>query len=144
MWEKMLETESIEVRNQKMVIAFWEAFTEGNGKATGKYLADDVTWEAMGTVGGDPMSTVRNKEEIVALAVKMKKTMAQGLTLSPVEWTCQDKRVAVEMEGTGVVAANGKGYHNRYHFVIEIEEHKITKIKEYMDTLHAKRVFVDK
>ncbi len=145
MWEKMLENENMEDRNKKMVTAFWEAFSKGDGKTTGKYLADTATWEAMGTVGGDPMSVVRNKEEIMNLAIQMKTDMApKGLTLTPIGWTCQDSRVAVEMEGTGVLAVDGKSYDNRYHFLIEIVDHKIASIKEYMDTLHAKRVFIDK
>lgn len=130
--------------NKKIVTDFFDAFAKGDRETASDLLDEAVVWQAMGTVGGDPMSIMRNKKEIGDLLVKMKQDIQDGLTLTPLAWTCENDRVALEMEGKGVVMATGKSYDNFYHFLIELEGGKIVKIKEYMDTLHAKCVFVDK
>ncbi len=131
-------------QNKKTVTDFFNAFSKGD-KATALALLDEaVTWQAMGTVGGDPMSVTRNKQEIGALLMQMHQDIKNGLQLTPLAWTCEGDRVALEMEGKGVVIATGKSYDNFYHFLIVLKSNKITTIKEYMDTLHTKRVFIDK
>ena len=54
--------------------------------------------------------------------------------------TAQDNRVAVEAESRGTLKS-GKVYNNRYHFLFEIENGRIAKMKEYCDTHHAADVF---
>jgi len=46
----------------------------------------------------------------------------------------------VESERTHV---NGKTYANKYHFLITIEDGRMTQVKEYMDTLHLAQLLTD-
>ena len=52
----------------------------------------------------------------------------------------EGNKVAAEAVFDGVVQS-GKVYLNYYHWLIEFREGKIARLKEYMDTLHAKDVF---
>ena len=131
-------------KNKKIVTEFFEYFCKGNSDAALNLLDENMTWQAMGTMGGDPMSITKNKEEIGKLITKMNNTIKDGIQITPTGWTCEGDRVAVEAEGKGVVMATGKNYDNFYHFLFVINDGKITQVKEYMDTLHAKSVFIDK
>lgn len=50
--------------------------------------------------------------------------------------------VAVEMKSFGELA-NGKVYNNCYHFLITLLDGQIVALREYLDTYHAKLVFID-
>ena len=49
-------------------------------------------------------------------------------------------KVAVEANMTAVTAM-GTNYDNHYHFLFTIADGKILRMKEYMDTYHAKITF---
>lgn len=51
-------------------------------------------------------------------------------------------RVAVEMESFGK-KSDETIYNNMYHFLVTLSGGKITALKEYMDTYHVKKVFID-
>lgn len=55
--------------------------------------------------------------------------------------TAQDNRVAIEAESMCLFKPNGKTYNNRYHFLFEIENGRITALRDYCDTAHAAEVF---
>ena len=131
-------------KNREIVNDFFNYFSSGDSVSVLKLLDEDVVWQAMGTMGGDPMSVKRNKQEIADLVHKMHTTIKNGIKLTPLAFTCEGERVAVEVQGKGVVIASGKSYDNFYHFLFVIKDDRIVEIKEYMDTLHAKCVFIDK
>ncbi len=133
-----------EEHNKKIVTDFFDAFSKGKKETALDVLDESVIWQAMGTMGGDPMSILRNKAQIGELITKMHQDIKDGLKFTMMGWTCEGDRVAVEVEGMGVVKATGKTYDNFYHYLIEFKGNKIVQIKEYMDTLHAKSVFIDK
>lgn len=68
--------------------------------------------------------------------------MPDGLQLTPTGWTVEGDRVALEMESLGT-KVNGTVYNNLYHFLLILRTGKIAVIREYMDTLHVKEVFLD-
>ena len=37
---------------------------------------------------------------------------------------------------------NGRVYDNRYHFLFEVRDGQIKRIREYLDTEHARAVFL--
>src|SRR5205807_10262051 len=51
---------------------------------------------------------------------------------------CDGDTVIVELTNRGKVS-NGKNYENEYCFVFELENDKIRRIREYVDTQKAKR-----
>lgn len=54
--------------------------------------------------------------------------------------TAEGDRVAAEVESYAPTA-DGKVYNNHYHMLFEIRDGKITVVKEYADTAHARDVF---
>ena len=92
--------------------------------------------------GGLPMSGEMDKEGIGNLIQAVKAAIPDGLRLTPTGWTVEGDRVALEMESYGV-RASGTVYNNLYHFLVTLSDDKITALREYMDTLHAKSVFID-
>ena len=58
----------------------------------------------------------------------------------PGSLTAEADRVAAEVESYAPLV-NGKVYNNHYHMLFEIRDGKITVVKEYADTAHAREVF---
>ncbi len=56
--------------------------------------------------------------------------------IRPLQVTAEENRVAVTAESKGK-HSNGKEYNNHYHFLFTIENGKVIKVKEYLDTEHA-------
>ncbi len=127
---------------KKIVEEFFLCFETADAHGASRLLHDNVHWHAMGGEGGLPMSGTMDKEAIGELILYVKEQMPDGLALTPTGWTVQDNRVAVEVHSYGV-KKNGLIYDNHYHFLFLVNSGKIREIREYMDTLHAKRVFVD-
>ncbi len=125
-----------------LVQSFFEYFSAGNAIQALELLDDTAVWQAMGQEGGLPMSGKMDKEAIGKTILWVRETLPQGLKFTYLAWTVEGERVAVEMEAHGV-KANGIEYKNCYHFLILIPNHKITVLREYMDTLQVKRVFID-
>ena len=130
-------------KNKQVVSEFFQNFSAANIDAALNLLDDNATWRVMGTKGELPISGVMNKEGIGSLIKMVKEAMPEGLKLTANGWTIQDNRVAVEIESYGKIEASQKVYNNFYHFLIELKEEKIISVKEYMDTLHVKEIFID-
>ena len=128
--------------NKKMVKEFFEKFYLADVEGALSYLDDAVIWKAMGLKGELPVSGTMDKNGIADLIKMVKGIIPEGLQLKPIAWTAEGNRVAAEYESYGVLT-NGRVYNNPYHFLFEFSEGKITKIREYMDTLHVKEVFLD-
>ncbi|MEM9462759.1 MAG: nuclear transport factor 2 family protein [Myxococcota bacterium] len=128
--------------NKQTVRGFFERFAAADAPGALGLLDDAVVWRAMGTEGGLPMSGEMDKQGIGDLIGTVKEAFVEGMRLTPTGWTAEGDRVAVEIESNGT-KANGTVYNNRYHFLVTLRDGKITALREYMDTYHAKRVFID-
>lgn len=128
--------------NKRTVDDFFQRFSDGDVAGALSLLDGAVTWRAMGRDGGLPMSGEMDKEAIGALITTVRGAFPAGMKLTPTGWTAEGERVAVEMESYGEMA-NGKVYNNFYHFLATVSDGRIRSLREYMDTLHAKAVFVD-
>ncbi|WP_283636578.1 nuclear transport factor 2 family protein [Aquaticitalea lipolytica] len=129
-------------QNKQTILSFFEQFSKANVTEALTYLDDDIVWQAMGIKGELPMSGTMDKKAIGELITTVKAMMPEGLELKPIGWTVEDDRVAAEFISYGKLS-NGKVYNNPYHFLFQFSNGKIIKIKEYMDTLHAKSIFID-
>ena len=105
-------------------------------------LDADVVWRVMGREGGLPLSGQMNKDGIENLMTSVKGSFTNGMKLTATGWTAEGNRVAVEVESYGE-KTDGKIYNNLYHFLFEVVEGQIVMIREYMDTLHVKSIFMD-
>lgn len=128
--------------NKEIVREFFQRFSAADIKGAISLLDDSVIWHVMGREGGLPMSGEMDKEGVADLIKVVRDAFPDKLKLSPTGWTAEGDRVALEMESFGV-KANTTVYNNKYHFLITLSEGKITSLKEYMDTYHVKKVFID-
>ena len=129
-------------QNKQAIAEFWSRFSAGDAPAALTYLDDAVVWRAMGREGELPISGEMDKKGIGNLIDMVKKAIPKGLKLTTTGWTAEGNRVAAEVESYGELT-NGKVYNNLYHYLFEFNNGKIVRIREYMDTLHTKAIFVD-
>ena len=128
--------------NKKIVVHFFHCFSTANVSEALELLDAKAMWHAMGREGGLPMSGEMDKDAIGELMGNVKAAIPNGLKLTPIAWTAEGDRVALEMESYGEMI-NGNVYQNRYHFLITVVDNKIISLREYMDTYHVKRCFID-
>jgi ketosteroid isomerase-like protein len=129
-------------QNKQIVKEFFERFSAADAAGALELLQDSAVWIAMGRAGGLPLSGERDKQAIGGLIEDVKAGFTNRIKLTPTGWTCEGNRVAVEVE-SWAEKSNGTVYNNFYHFLVVVEDGKISLIKEYFDTLHVKEVFLD-
>jgi hypothetical protein len=128
--------------NKKAFAEFWGKFTEADVDGALEYLDDNIVWMAMGREGQLPLHGQMNKEAVGQLIKDVKEMMPKGLQFKMTGWTAEGNRVAAEIESYGELT-DGRIYNNFYHFLAEFKGDKLILIKEYMDTLHVKEIFID-
>lgn len=133
---------SIEETNKKIVTEFWHKFSTLDFDGAVAMMADkDFTWWMGGEPDKFPLSGLMTKEKFLGLLQEILKVAPGGIQVTPVAWTVQGNRVA--MEATSTAKTNsGKEYHNFYHFLIELtNDGKVQSVREYLDTMHTNDVF---
>ncbi|KAI9134221.1 nuclear transport factor 2 family protein [Acaryochloris sp. CCMEE 5410] len=129
-------------QNKQIVDKFFEKFSAADVAGALELLDDAAIWRAMGREGGLPMSGEMDKPMIGELIENVKSAFPDGMRLTPTGWTAEGDRVALEMESYAV-KSNGIVYNNFHHFLVALSNGKITSLREYLDTLHVKQVFID-
>ena len=125
--------------NKRTITEFLAAFSSDPVQASDRYLDESANWWVAGTT---PASGDHTKTEITALMKDLCAGFRDGLRLTPVSFTAEGDRVAVEAESDGVLA-NGRVYRNTYHFLFVVTDSRIHEIKEFMDTQHLQAVFFE-
>ncbi|NLS13090.1 nuclear transport factor 2 family protein [Vibrio sp. SM6] len=129
-------------QNHQVVNEFFQRFSNGDVPGVLELLTPDVDWRMMGQQGGLPVSGNMDQEGIKGLMAGVKETVIDHLAMTPKGWTIDGDRVAVEVESFGNMK-NGKTYNNLYHYLIEMKQGKIWRIREYGDTDQVRRVFLE-
>ncbi|MBM4761833.1 nuclear transport factor 2 family protein [Bacillus sp. B15-48] len=131
----------IEEQNKQIVRDFMETFSTGNIDAFMEFMSDTATWWVAGTIDG--ISGEKGMKEFREMNSGIANTTKTGaISLTPLAVTAEGNRVAVETESYCELN-NGRVYNNLYHFLFVIENGKIEKVKEYLDTEHTRKVFLD-
>ncbi|GAA2851736.1 nuclear transport factor 2 family protein [Pseudonocardia halophobica] len=131
---------ALEEENKKVVTEFMEVFSSGDVNGILGSLTDDATWWVAGNIPG--ISGTKDKSgfgEMLGGIAEGTKTGA--ITLTPLAFTAEGERVAVETESYAELK-NGRVYNNLYHFVFTVRDGKISSVKEFLDTEHTTAVFV--
>ncbi len=123
--------------NKKVVEKMLAAFTAGRMDEVLSSLSDSATWWVAGTF---PLSGTKTKKEFADLVGGIGDSVEGSIRLSPKAWTAEGDRVACEVESYAKLK-NGRVYNNFYHFLFEVRNGKIQKVKEYLDTMHANDTF---
>ena len=105
-------------------------------------LTPDASWQIIGKPDKFALAGKRTMTEMRELLSGVSGTLETPLVVTPVAFTCEGDRVAVEATSHADLK-NGRAYRNEYHFLFEFRDGKIARAKEYLDTLHAKEILVE-
>lgn len=123
-----------------LVRNFLEAFSSGDIDNVLDLLGDDATWWVAGSVPG--ISGTLSKSELGDLLRSVKPLYEEGrLPITPTEMIAEGSRVACEALSNARLW-DGRTYANQYHFVFDIHEDCIVKVREYSDTQHMVETFI--
>jgi ketosteroid isomerase-like protein len=131
---------SIEDTNKALITGFMEVFSSGAVDEILSYMSDSATWWVAGNIPG--ISGTKDKAAFAQMLSGIADSTTTGaIRLTPLAFTAEGERVAVETESYTELK-NGRVYNNLYHFLFEVRDGKIDKVKEYLDTEHTTAVFV--
>jgi len=120
-------------RNKQCVLDFFELMNKGDAEALADSYADDGEVQ---TKGHTLISGTYGKEQVRAFAGQIYDAFPRGITFEIVSMTAEDNRVSVEAVSKGD-HVSGQLYTNEYHFLFELVDGKVQRLKEYMDTERA-------
>ena len=123
--------------NKALVARFFEAFSASRFDDALDLMDDSGTWWVSGTTD---ISGTYSKEEFRELATGITGGTKAGVQLTSTGMTAEGNRVAAEAVSDGETL-EGKRYQNKYHFLFELRDGKITAVREYMDPMHVREVF---
>jgi ketosteroid isomerase-like protein len=127
---------STETTNERLAREFFETLSTGDLEALRPLLHADATWEATGkSIPGAGITQGRDRIIDDFLAPVRGLFVPGDPKVEIVRIFSKDEWVAAETEARGRLS-NGKDYHNRYAWIIEIRDGKIFALREYMDTAY--------
>lgn len=116
--------------NKRIIRAFMDATSAGDVERIVNAYAEDGVLQ---TMGGTLISGTYTREQVAAAAGHIFNIFPEGITFTIHNMTAEGNRVAVEAESLGR-HVSGKTYNNKYHFLAELRDGKITRWAEYCDT----------
>lgn len=129
-----------EEANKALVAEFMRVFSTGDVDRILSFMDDSATWWVAGTIEG--ISGTKDKRGFGEMLAGLSQLAESGaISLTPLAWTAEGDRVAVETESYSELT-NGRVYNNLYHFVFEVRHGRIQRIKEFLDTEHTRAVFL--
>jgi ketosteroid isomerase-like protein len=123
--------------NKRLVLEFLGHYSAARYDAALDLLAEDCTWWLPGHPEEFPAAGSVDKATVQRRLAGNLKLLPHGLEITTGAITAEQDRVALEAESRGTLV-NGREYHNSYHFLFVIADGKIRRVKEYLDTLHAR------
>lgn len=122
-----------------VVREFLATFSRGDVDGVLERMTEDGTWWVSGGLEG--MSGSYDKAAFGPLLRNAFAMYAEGaLRITPTGMIAEGNQVAVEAEGLATMS-NGSVYCPGYHFLFEVAGDKLLRVREYMDTMHAKEIF---
>jgi uncharacterized protein len=128
-------TSELSKTNEQFIRDFMESISaQGFRAATKKFVAPNVVWWVIGA------GEIQDKLD--AIAEMFERTLENGLgfKMTILDMISQDNKVAAEVQGCGKLT-DGATYNNFYHFLFEIHDGKIVRVREYLDTKHVDQIY---
>ncbi len=116
--------------NKRIIRDFMEATSAGDVERIVAAYAEDGILQTMGRT---LISGTYTREQVAAAAGHIFEIFPEGITFTIHGMTAEGDRVAVEAESLGR-HVSGKIYNNKYHFLAQLRDGKITRWTEYCDT----------
>lgn len=121
---------------------FYEGFTTNDIDAVMGTLADDARFRVPGKPDELPAGGWYDKAKLRKLFDLMLSRLKSGLKMEVVSVMADGNRVALEVISEGELE-NGRRYNNEYFVLFKIVDGKIKEVREYNDTLHAYKTWVE-
>jgi ketosteroid isomerase-like protein len=128
--------------NKQTAAEFFVRFSAGDIPGAVGLLSADATWWLAGKPELFPLAGLHTKEEIARLFTRMISRLKAGLSMTVKNAIAEGDLVALEVESHGELS-NGRVYHNEYHTLMRVRGGKICEVREYNDTLHSHKVWVE-
>lgn len=126
-------------QNKALVKEFIEAMKNSNVDKLKTMITDDFSWWIIGKP--EYLATAGEHDTEYFLGFfKGSELFPEGADFQTTSMISEDNVVAAEAEFKAKTAM-GTYYENSYHFLFIIENGKVKRMKEYMDTYHAKVTF---
>jgi ketosteroid isomerase-like protein len=116
--------------NKAFVRKFFEAMNAGDVDFIVQAYAQDGQLQ---TMGNTLISGIFSRDQIAASAGGIFEVFPQGISFTVLDMIAEGDKVAVEATSRGE-HVSGQIYSNEYHFLFEIRNGKLLRLKEYMDT----------
>lgn len=125
--------------NKALVAEFIEAMRVSNVEKLSTMITGDFSWWIIGKP--EYLATAGEHDTEYFLGFfKGDELFPEGADFKAVSMIAEGNKVAAEAEFKAKTAS-GAEYENYYHFLFIIKDGKIKRMKEYMDTYHAKITF---
>jgi ketosteroid isomerase-like protein len=125
--------------NKKIVTEFIEAMKTSNVDKLKTMITPDFSWWIIGKP--EYLATAGEHDTDYFLGFfKGSELFPNGADFKTTSMISEGNKVAAEAEFRALTAM-GTNYENYYHFLFIIEDGKVKRMKEYMDTYHAKVTF---
>jgi len=125
--------------NKALIQSYFDAISGGDGDHT-DLLSDEISWWV--PPGSDFAGLHEGKEAVQAFLAGGVGYYAEDapMTITIAQMIAEDDWVACQFTIEATTAA-GRPYKNYYHFAFQIEQSKIRRVREYLDTHYAREIF---
>lgn len=120
--------------NKKIIERFMDALGSEDMKTLDEFMSDDLRWIIPQSPELSPIAGFHTKEKFFKLYEDHHGDFPEGKRFTITGITAEGNRVAVEAESKGESLYGP--FHNRYHFLFELDGGKIVTVKEYADSLY--------
>ena len=125
--------------NRATALKFFEHLYAGNLEGALDLMASDGVYKVFGDPTQFPLAGSYDKEHIVDLLGIIGPTVPTGANPT-ITSTLADGDVVAVIGQVEAAAATGLDYANNFVFLVTLRDGAITKVDEYIDTLHANQV----
>ena len=125
--------------NRATALKFFEHLYAGNLDGAIGMMADDGAYKVFGDPAHFPLAGTYDKDHIVDLLGIIAPTVPTGANPT-ITSTLADGDVVAVIGHVEALAVTGLQYANNFVFLVTIRDGLITKVDEYIDTLHANEV----
>lgn len=126
--------------NKELVAAFIEAMRISDVAKLKTMITDDFSWWIAGKPEYLQTAGEHDKDFFLGFFGGGADLFPNGAEFTVTGMIAEGDKVAAEASMAAVTAMGAK-YDNSYHFLFTIADGKIARMKEYMDTYHAKTTF---
>jgi uncharacterized protein len=112
---------------------------KGDMDAAMALLSSDATWWVLGNPDKIKVAGLRDMARIERFLKNIRRGFPAGMDVSFEGVTAEGERVAIEASATARMA-DGRPYANRYHFLVQVRDSRVIRVREYLDTQYIYEV----